>query len=236
MSTEIILVLMLLVLVVGGYIIYRLYAQETYEFTEDYYENLNEYRTVMLSTIANFIQSKYWKGSPDDPDAPEIIPLQSGPDTSLISINLPGNKTISFEVNWTTYKIHLTAQKLLDDGEDGTEVIYHSAVVRFKNGAVVDFKDLLKFLNKFESKIYDIKDLTCEEILEVIASSEELQSLPIEQRKQMLFSVLFDMADLITKNKRCSRRQMNIMMSRLFTYVIGNYREALVDYINEKKE
>lgn len=236
MSTEIIVMLVLLTLVAGGYIIYRLVTRETYEFTEDYYENINEYRTVMLSTIANFIQSKYWKGSHDDPDAPEIIPLQSGPDTSLISINLPGNRTISFEANWTTYKIYLTAQKLIDDGEAGTEVICYRDVIRFKNGTVVDFKDLLEFLNKFESKIYDIKDFTCEELLEVIASSEELQSLPLEQRKQMLFSVLFDMTNLITKNKRCSRRQMNIMMSRLFTYVIGNYRDALINYINEKKK
>lgn len=236
MSKEIIVLLVLLALVAGGYLIYRLATRETYEFTEDYYENINEYRTVMLSTIANFIQSKYWKGSPDDPDAPEIIPLQSGPDTSLISINLPDNRTISFEVNWTTYKIYITAQKLIDDGEAGTEVICHRGVIRFKNGTIVDFKDLLGFLNKFESKIYDIKDFTCEELLEAIASSEELQSLSIEQRRQMLFSVLFDMADLITKNKRCSRRQMNVMMGRLFTYVIGNYQEALIDYVNKRKK
>lgn len=236
MSIEMILLIILLIIVVG-YGIYRLFApQPEYEYTEDYLNNIAEYRDTTLSTIASFIQTKYWHGSANDPKAPEMIPLQSGPETSLVAINLEGSRTISFEVDWSTGEIYFTAQKMIEDSDAGLEIITHKMKLKLQNGSVVDFKPIAQFLEQFESKICDIAQLPCNELLDLVMTSEELQTLTPEQRSNLLFSVVFDMADVITKGKRCSRKRMNIMMSRLFTYVMGNYKEELTKYLNEKKE
>lgn len=233
------ILLIILLIIVVGYGIYRLFVPQSeyeYEYTEDYLNNIAEYRDATLLTIANFIQAKYWHGDADDPKAPETIPLQSGPETSLIAINLAGSRTISFEVNWSTGEIYFTAQKMIEDSDAGLEIITHKMKLKLQNGSVVDFKPIAQFLEQFENKIYDIAQFSCDELLELVMTSEELQTLTPEQRRNLLFSVVLDMADVITKGKRCSRKRMNIMMSRLFTYVMGNYKEELTKYLNEKKE
>lgn len=236
-TTEItLLIILLIILVVYGIYRFLTTQQPEYEYTEDYLNNIAEYRDATLSTIANFIKSRYWSGGEGDPNEPEMIPLQSGPETSLIAINIAGSRTISFEADWGTGLIYFTAQKMVEDTDEGLEIITHKMTLKLKNGSVVDFKPLAKFLEEFENKIYDMAKFSCDELIELVMTSEELKELTPEQRRNLLFSVLFDMTDVITKGARCSRKRMNIMMSRLFTYVALNYKDELIEYLNGKKE
>jgi hypothetical protein len=105
-------------------------------------------------------------------------------------------------------------------------VIFH-----LQEGMLVDKKIIINSVQKWENKIYDIGKIHLDEILETVADTTEQLQLTAEQRMNVIFSVLEDVSKIIVRNRRCSKREMNTIASKLFAYVLSENKEEFVKYI-----
>ena len=221
-----------IVLVVGLIICWFYFRRggEEYEYTEDYLNNIAEFRDGTLTAIANTIIGQMAMFSPED--GPKLSCYQSGENTSLVRLEFMSDREVSFEVDWETNKVYMIMQKTITGADAECEIIKHSKTFSLVHGAVVDKDIIIHALNKWETKIFDIGKAHLEEIIETVAESGDVYGkLNEQQRREVIFSVIADVCNIMCKNRRCSKKEFNVLASKLFAYVLTAHKEEFLNYL-----
>lgn len=200
-----------------------------YEYSEDYLNNIAEFRDGTLTAISNVIIGELYPFASEE--GPQVSCYQTGEDRSLVKLLFGGDREITFEVDWSRNKVFMVMQKIDKEPDMNSRVIKSEVIFHLQEGMLVDKQIIINAVQKWENKIYDIGKVHLDEILETVADTSEQLQLTTEQRMNIIFSVVEDVSKIIVRNRRCSKREMNTIASKLFAYVLSESREEFVKYI-----
>ena len=235
LETSEIFIIVALIVALGMFAFWYFFKRNDveYEYTEEYLNNIAEFRDGTLTLLANTIIGQLAMFAPED--GPKFNCYQSGENTSLVRLEFMGNREVSFEVDWSVNKVYLVMQKTVTLPDTEPEIIKHETTFHLTQGTVVDKQIIVKALNKWETKIYDISKAHLDEIFETIAETGNVyQALDEEQRRRLIFSILEDMSNIVVQNRRCTKKELNVFVSRLFAYVLVAYKEQFMQYLNNE--
>lgn len=200
-----------------------------YEYSEDYLNNIAEFRDGTLTAISNVVIGELYAFTPEG--GPQVSCYQTGEDRSLVKLLFNGDREITFEVDWSRNKVFMVMQKIDKEPDTNNHVIKSEVIFHLQEGMLVDKQVIINAVQKWEKKIYDIGKIHLDEILETVADTTDQMQLTAEQRMNIIFSVLEDVSRVIVRNRRCSKREMNTIASKLFAYVLSEYRDEFVKYV-----
>lgn len=230
----IIISLVIVAIFLGVWAVSRFFRSE-YEYTEDFLEGIAKFRDGILTELVNFIIQQFVEYTPEE--GPQVDAHTSGEESSLVMLTFNGDRKISFEIDWTSSAVCLVAQKLHVDINNNTSVIKEEGRFKLKQGSLIDYAAALKILERFKDRVYEQTKIGYEEMLEIVASSDEITQLTPEQAQRMLFSVVEGMSYICSSTQKTKvDRELGLMLSRLFAYVILTNKENFVKYLNEKYE
>jgi hypothetical protein len=200
-----------------------------YEYTEDYLNNIAEYRDGTLTAISNVVIGELYHFAPEG--GPKVNCYQTGEDRSLVKLLFGGDREVSFEVDWSRNKVFMVMQKVDTEPDANNRIIKSEIKFHLQKGMLVDKQIIVKAIQKWEKKIYDISKIHLDEILETVADTTAELQLTSEQRMNVVFSILEDVSKVIVRNRKCSKREKNTIASKLFAYVLSEYKDEFVKYI-----
>lgn len=200
-----------------------------YEYSEDYLNNIAEFRDGTLTAISNVIIGELYPFAPED--GPQVNCYQTGEDRSLVKLLFNGDREVTFEVDWSRNKVFMVMQKIDKEPDMSSHVIKNEVIFHLQEGMLVDKQIIINAIQKWEYRIYDIGKIHLDEILETVADTTDQLQLTPEQRLNVIFSVLEDVSRVIVRNRRCSKREMNTIASKLFAYVLSENKEEFVKHI-----
>lgn len=216
--------------IVLTYILYRFKGNNEYEYTDEYLETIANYRDGTLTMLANIIIQNLAMFTPED--GPKISSYQSGENISLVRMEFAGDREVSYEVDWNSNKVYLVMQKVVNDPSADPYVIKYEKKFKLTSGTVVDKDIIIKALNKWEDKIYDISKAHLEEILETVIETQNIcNQLDEEQKKRLIFSATEDLCHIISKNRRCTKKEMGTIVSKMLAYILTSYKKDFMCYI-----